>query len=667
MLPQIIDRLKERVETERAMLAAGEKTRQRVKNWLQRTAVRALIVFFTLMLVFTLVSRMADSIAVARVKTDTVKSAVLSDRVTLNGSIGPLGDFQLSLPAGLQITALKASVGQQVKAGDVLMELDQDNINEQLEKLREKLHVLELRLAIANIGVSSSNANDVLAAEQAVKQAQADYERLKEKLGRNDQRAAADLRDAQAALTEALAVYDRAVEKAKADLIKAAQDKLKAAEAALETTRESADDAIRSAQYAYDAVLAQQDAANAAYQNALNNVHTAEARLNDAIQRLSALEAAESPDPSAIAAARTAVQTAQAELDAANRALQALENQAPINSQQALETLRKAQERGQKRIAEAQDAVNAVQAELDAVRAKKDMSDQPAVISAHGNIDSAERAIKSAERALEDAGLNGEDQLISAGRAIETAKRSLEQAQTRAADGALNDEKTRQLAEIERLGYLSEKRVLEQSIDVLDEIAQMGGTLVSPIDGTILAVAERGTTSEGSMVVVISRSDLGFSFTAQADQKAVDKLSAGDTGTLKYTSEGRANQVEAVIASIGAADENGQVQVSATLPEGTYPAGVSGELTVTQSSEKQNTCLPLSALRNDSGGDYVLVVREKKTVMGLEHTTERVPVTVVARDSETMAVNSTLLRDDQVIISANKPILEGDRVRLETE
>lgn len=667
MLQKTIQWLDKRVESERMTLAAGEKPRPRIKNRIQRIAIRALAGFFILMLVFTLVSRMADSIAVARVRTDTVKSAVLNDRVTLNGAIEPLGDLQLSLPGGIIITAVKVSAGQQVKTGDVLMELDQDNVNGQLDKLREKLRILELRLAAADSGVSGNSANEILAAQQAVKQAQADDDRLKEKLDRADQRAEEDLRDARAALNEASAAYGKAVEKARADLIKAAGDKLKAAQASLESVQESADDAISSAQYAYASALEQKEAAKQAYINAVNNVHRAEKRLSEAKQRLNELGAADPPDPDAIAAARVQVQAAQAELDAANSTLESLSDEEPADYERAKETLKKTKEKWQKKIAEAEDAVKEAEAELKAAKAKSDMTDQSGVIAAQGNTDSAERAVKSAQRALEDHGQNSGDQLIAAQRAIETAQRNLEQAQRQAADSARNDQKARQQAEIERLSYLSDQRTLEKSIADLEKIVRMGGKLVSPIDGKILSAAERGTIQEGAAAAVISRNDLGFSFTARVDQKTVDKLVPGDKGTLAYTSEGRSNQADAVITSIGAADDKGQVTVTAGLPEGMYPSGAPAEMTVTQSSEKQNTCLPLSALRNDSNGDYVLVIREKRTVMGLEQTAVRTPVTVTARDSEMMAISSSLMADNPVIVNANKPISEGDRVRLETE
>ena len=71
------------------------------------------------------------------------------------------------------------------------------------------------------------------------------------------------------------------------------------------------------------------------------------------------------------------------------------------------------------------------------------------------------------------------------------------------------------------------------------------------------------------------------------------------------------------------------------------------------------------ALRSGRNGEFVLVLREKQTVMGTEQTVAQVPVTVKARDSERVAVEADgLLPEDRVVVSSSKPIDQGDRVRV---
>jgi len=75
--------------------------------------------------------------------------------------------------------------------------------------------------------------------------------------------------------------------------------------------------------------------------------------------------------------------------------------------------------------------------------------------------------------------------------------------------------------------------------------------------------------------------------------------------------------------------------------------------------------VPVSALRSDADGDYVLTLAEKKTVTGLTYTAKRVDVEVAARDSALVSLRGSLDREALVITSASKPVAEGDRVRLE--
>ena len=775
MMLKVRDWLETRAEQGKSILDAGGKPPARLKNRLQRTAVKLLAGFFAIMLVFTLVSRAADGITVARVKADTLKNGIITNRVLVNGIIMPLEDMSIRLPGDIYITDIKAVVGQKVSKDDVLLVFDGDDVDQQLDKLRDNLEINRLSIEAVESGASGGDSSAVMYARQALEQAQADYDRLLEKLNRGDaraendlleatrelenalnddpegdssainaarlsyeqaledyeilkekqrnnrQRAEDDLSEAENALADAGSAYRRAVEKAKADLINAAEDKVAAARASLAGTKESANDAIDNAQYAYDSALAKDAMNDKNYEAALNDVSKAETRLREAWDDLAALESAVEPDPAAIAAARTRVQSAQDALDAANNALAKLSYGESLETKRARETLNSTRDKWNGKISEAENALSDALAELTAAKAKTDMSDQQAVISAQIVVDSAQKSMKQAERALEDIiqlhadqllaaeraidtaqrnllsaidavhktadsaveaaqksvdnarralednDQNTADQLLSAERAIETARRDLEQTIKQADDTAQNDEKSRRQAEIDKLTLLAEKQNLEQSIALLEEISALGGKLVSPIDGTIQSIANTGKTQDKVPVAIISHQDQGFYVDAKLDYKQAEKLAVGDSGTLSYTSEGKENEIDATITGIGAPDEDGKVPISASLPAGTYPTGASAELTITQTSDRQNACLHLSALRSSAGSDFVLVLREKKTVLGAEYSVVAVPVSVLMRDNENMSVSSSLTREDMVVVSANKPVAEGDMVRLETE
>lgn len=74
--------------------------------------------------------------------------------------------------------------------------------------------------------------------------------------------------------------------------------------------------------------------------------------------------------------------------------------------------------------------------------------------------------------------------------------------------------------------------------------------------------------------------------------------------------------------------------------------------------------MPLSALHSSSEGYYVLVLREETTVLGLETIAEKVPVTLIAQDSQNAAVEGMLSDRDDIITQSNKPVQPGGKVRV---
>lgn len=682
----LMERARTRAEQERLQLASGERPTPRMKHAVQRTAAKALAVFFVLMLVLTLLSRAADGVTVARVETQAAKSGVLTQRITAGGVIEAQGDLEITLPAGIRVTRIAAAKGQQVKAGDTLLELDLEALQSAIEKLENDIDLLDLKIANAAGGNSGASTDAILSAQDALdtaqvnlKNAQEDYERLKEGRGTAEERIQEDLRQAQADCDEAAAALEKSKVKAKEELVKAAQEKADAAKEALETTKESARDAEDSAQQAVDSAQDQQSSNDSSYFAAVNTYNRAVEAVKQAQAELDELLANSPDDTAAIAAARSALLQAQSGQDQAEAGMNSLADAGSTiykSLKRAKENLKSVQEKWTEKIQKAEREAAEAETKLAEAKEKTDMSEEPAVVSAQNALESAQRALQSAQRSAEDAGTSTEDQLLaarrtieSAQRGVESAQRGLENARRQAENERLTNQNTRAQAEIERLGYVSQRRESQKKLDELKAVAEAGGRLAAPIDGTVLSILEEtGTTQDGAKAAVLSRSDQGFQFEGSIPQKEAETLAVGDEGTLSFTKDGKSQNVRGVrITSIGMADDKGMVKVTAVLGDGAWPTGGSAKLEISKRSETYNTCLPLGALRSDADGKFVLVLREKQTVMGTEQTVVKVPVEVLAQDSENMAVEASALGwDDQVVTSANKPISEGDRVRLVT-
>jgi len=662
----IKNRIAERAEEEKALLRAGEAPRPRIKNQIQRMVVRLLVGFLALMLVFTIVSSVANGATVARVQTDTFKSGVLTNRTTIDGQIEAEGDISIALPEGLRVETVYAKEGQRVSIGDALLRIDLEEISDKLTTLEKDIRILKLKIGVAESGVSGGRTDAILAAQGALDEACSDYDRLIEKLERQNSRSGEDYQELLAALEKAEADYEKIVVKTRDNLIKAASDAVTAAEESIESTQESAADAIWQAEQTLSQAPDTRSNAESTYSQALSAYANAKTNLDNAKKVLSDLVAVDEQDLGLIAKAQEAVSDAQSIFDAAGSSLDAQ----PYSSSDysyAKESLEITKERWKKNVQKAKDAHAKAKEELSAEKARTDYSDEPDVISAQSAVDSAKQVIKSADRDSKDSGYSQEEDILTAQKAIDNAERDLGNAQKKAIDDAKDDDVTKTQAEIDRLTYEGELEALEKQQAILENALENDGVILSAVDGTVLKTMKKGSkTTADTDAVTISRSDQGFVFEGSVAKKEAKALEVGDTGKLSYTYEGKSHSEEVQITSVGTPDEEGNVGITARLPDGSYPTGVSGDITITKKSETYDSCLPLSALRTGSNGDYVLVLREKSTVMGIERTVVAIPVTVKDKDSELMSIESSLLYNDRVVTSANKPISEGDSVRLES-
>lgn len=640
-----VEKWKECVELERRRLAAGERPKPLFSNGVQRAA---------------------DGITVAQVQAQNPKTGILTQRVTVNGNIEPLGDLVLSLPSDVLVNTISAETGQQVKAGDVLMTLDDEALRQSMEKLENELAILELKIANTMQGTSGDSTDGILEAEQALEEAREDYDRLSGSAERSETRAAEDLETARADYEEALAGLKRAEEKARNQLVKTAEDELEAAEKALGDAEDAARTAVEAAEESLTAAQDAQKAYSKQYYESVRDLKDLRSRLNDAQRALEALIEAGAGEEE-LQAARTSVEDLQSAVETADWSMESYNYGSDLAVTRAEEALEKARARQEEKLQAAEAERDAAEKKLEEARARTDVGEEELVLSAQAAVESAEKALRTAERAAEDAGIETEEKLLSAARTVESAQRALEQARRKAEEERQSGEAGSREREAERLGYVSQQRETRQLLEQLKAVEAAGGRLTAPVDGTVASIlSQPGRTQEGAQAAVLTRNDQGFAFRGKLDQKKAEDLAAGDQGKLTFTLEGKAGSAEAIITSVGAADSQGQVTVTAQLPEGNYGSGGSAELEISRRSQQYDMVLPLSALRMGGGDAYVLVIQEKQSVMGVEQTVVKKTVILQEQDSENMAVEGALLESDQVVISSNKPVEEGDRVRLET-
>ena len=641
----------EKIREQKAMLISGKKYRPLIEDRVQRMAVYLMIGFFTFMLVCTIISRVSYSFTTAHVSVASMAGKTLMNRAELEGIIYASSERGISLPDGLKAVSVNAGKGKSVEKGEVLIEFDVPAAEERIKKLEEEIRILNLKMDIS----SNNGGNDVIEAQRTLEDAQKAYERIAAKYARAEMR----LKEDYTRLEETLADAEK-------NLINKAEALVKEARENLQNVREDAEDAIRAAEQALDEESENLDESEDSYQQALETYEQAKDELNMANQRVSEIkEAIAGKQPDDATDYTEELKEAEEELFIAQKAFNQAKKElskADYNSSsydRADDNLDSIKRRWKRKIDKAKDALYKAETVLEAVREGKDFSTESAVSEAQAAIDTAREALNRARRESEDNQYSEEEELYAAGRAVETAQAALEDARRQA-------EVLQKEGEIDRITCESERSDKEKSRAALQEILDNGGCLLAPVPGTVVRTLERGDkTKEGEDAVILSSADRGFVFEGKLDKDSARRFSAGDKGELHYKVDGSTQKADVEIHSISTPDESDQVLVTAVLPEGSYSSGMPAQLFLSRKSETYQNCLPLTALRSDSSGDHVFVLRKQSSVLGTEWVIARVDITVKERDSQMMYVDGALTYSDQVVISSNKIISEGDRVRIE--
>ena len=290
---------------------------------------------------------------------------------------------------------------------------------------------------------------------------------------------------------------------------------------------------------------------------------------------------------------------------------------------------------------------------------RTDFSDEAAVIEAQAAVEAVKDTLTEVRRESEDNWYQREEELYEAQRAIEASADSI--GKMHRSRRMRHRKKMKSQGLPAGLNWLRKKK----HGNCCGKCWPMMGNcwLAS---GTVLSTVKRGAkTAADEEVVTLSCDDRGFVFEGVLDKESAQHFIAGDKGELSFQADGSTQKIEVAINSVSTSDEEDKVFVSAILPEGSYSVGLPAQLSLSRKSETYQSCLPITALRTDSRGDHVLVIRRQNSVMGTEWVTARIDINVKDRDSKMMSVESALTYSDQVITSSNKAIAEGDRVRIE--
>ena len=102
--------------------------------------------FLIVMVIFTFLSRALDSVTIARVQTGYGKQGSVSYRITGEGTFEADRLSYRPLPEGMRVDTILARPGDVVQAGDTILTLQMEPLQEKREELTVALRQAELAL-----------------------------------------------------------------------------------------------------------------------------------------------------------------------------------------------------------------------------------------------------------------------------------------------------------------------------------------------------------------------------------------------------------------------------------------------------------------------------------------------------------------------------------------
>jgi multidrug efflux pump subunit AcrA (membrane-fusion protein) len=458
----------------------------------------------------------------------TVTTGNVTKTISTSGTVSAESTANLNFSSAQKITKVNVTVGQAVKQGDVLAEIDASDANNALKSAQSNLANAQLNLQDV---LDGSTAAQLANADQNVLQAQASYDKAVQAL--SDLQAPPDaltVQTAQQAVTDAQAKLATAQE-ARANLDTKAAADVTSAQAALT----KAQDALTSAYQARDDASASLSTA----EGALNNAESTYC-IDDSTPSFCAAHAAPvaNADVTILVAA-----TNGSDPTAAADAQKVLSANSSYRS--AVTTL----DRANASISDAQSGVTSAQDALDAAEAEPSAAQ---VASADAAVSAAQLGVASANQKLSDllAGPSQSD-LNDAKLAVSGAAASLASAKDNR-DTAYAGSTAAQIQQA-RTSVQQAETSVSNAQKTVDETK-----LTAPFDGTVAAVniqvgdtssSGGGASSASAAVVLNTPSRLVLNLTiAETDYPSVK---AGQTGVATFSAL-TGEEFPFVIDSVGA-------------------------------------------------------------------------------------------------------------------
>lgn len=362
-------------------------------------------------------------------------------------------------------------------------------------------------------------------------------------------------------------------------------------------------------------------------------------------------------DEETIATKQAAVSEKQADVRAKQTALQ----EARADASNADGTADSKRQNIQNKLDKAQADLSAAQSQLRDAQARLD-----AASSANSQLKEQIKVYESSKREQDAAVTELDEKLKELEKKQEVYKAAVEtvDSKQRELEEALSGKDISQ--QMDNLDLESQRLKIEQQRELVAKYqADTTETEIkSKVAGVVksINVTAGKDTKPGEAMAVIDVVDRGFTIKVSVTNEQAKQVKIGDAADVSNYYWG--NDIQVTLEAITADPEGGgQKRLLVFRITGDIEAGTNISLSIGQRSANYDTIVPKSALREDTNGNFVLVVTSKSTPLGNRYTATRADVQVLAQDDNNAAV-SGLAANDYVITTSSKPLDAGTQVRM---
>ena len=261
----------------------------------------------------------------------------------------------------------------------------------------------------------------------------------------------------------------------------------------------------------------------------------------------------------------------------------------------------------------------------------------------------AEEALAQApeeeKEAAEAAAMEAEQRLIDAEEALADARETLKREEAAYADAQTQARREMGSNEAEASILQLDLDAISDRLQELETVREDGYAVTAPTEGVLAGLEDRSfamTNPYGGNLLTFSLDEEDAAFLTARTKLVLSREEQTAEVTGCTQNEAGAFSVPVVRAGW----EPGTVTVSGILWEESYDA-----------------CVPVEALRRDSGGHFLFVLERKTTLWTIEQTVRKVYVYPERMDGAFAAVTG-LEPGHQVVVTSSKPLTEGSRIRV---